>query len=84
MIDEIEKIGFIGAGNMASALISGLINNGIPPAGIMASSPEEDHLKNLTDNYGIKTTNKKIKANLQPIPRRTEGMPGYRHYSSLV
>ncbi|HJL95799.1 MAG: pyrroline-5-carboxylate reductase [Gammaproteobacteria bacterium] len=58
MIDEIEKIGFIGAGNMASALISGLINNGIPPAGIMASSPEEDHLKNLTDNYGIKTTNK--------------------------
>ena len=37
-LDEI--IGFIGAGNMATALISGLINNGHEASKIISSSPE--------------------------------------------
>lgn len=40
-----EKIGFIGGGNMAFAIGSGLINRGIVKAGqVMASGP---HLHNL-------------------------------------
>ena len=42
-----EKIGFIGAGNMATALISGLINSNFSPTKIIASSPEKEHLKKL-------------------------------------
>ena len=41
------NIGFIGAGNMASALISGLIGDGYSNSHIFASSPEDDHLERL-------------------------------------
>ena len=40
-------IGFIGAGNMASALIAGLINGGLDPKEIISSSPEDSHLLSL-------------------------------------
>ena len=50
------NIGFIGAGNMANALISGIINGGLDPKAIIASSPEDSHLTALDSNYGIKTT----------------------------
>ena len=36
-----NTIGFIGAGNMASALIAGLTNGGLDPKEIIASSPED-------------------------------------------
>ena len=39
------NIGFIGAGNMASALIAGLIGDGFNNSHIFASSPEDDHLE---------------------------------------
>ena len=63
------NIGFIGAGNMASALISGIINGGLDPKAIIASSPEDSHLAALDSNYGIKTTkdNKKIASNCKTI-----------------
>ena len=48
MIKEDLKIGFIGAGNMASALISGLIQSNHSASCIMASSPEQEHLNNLS------------------------------------
>ena len=51
-----EVIGFIGAGNMATALISGLINGNHSPSQIIASSPEQEHLDNLTSKFGIKTS----------------------------
>ncbi len=50
------KIGFVGAGNMASALISGLVNSNHNPKNIIASSPEEEHLLKLSSGLGIKTT----------------------------
>ena len=36
-----KNIGFIGAGNMASALIGGLIDSGKDVPNIIASSPEK-------------------------------------------
>ena len=51
-----DVIGFIGAGNMATALISGLVNRSHSPSKIIASSPEDAHLDRLTEDYKIKTT----------------------------
>ena len=56
MINKDNKIGFIGAGNMASALISGLVNAQKNPNSIMASSPEDNHLESLSSELGILTT----------------------------
>ena len=55
-----ETIGFIGAGNMATALISGLINSDQSASGIIASSPEQEHLEKLSKDFGIKTTNNNL------------------------
>ena len=51
-----EIIGFIGAGNMATALISGLINNGHEPSKIISSSPEKGHLEKLSRDFGVMTS----------------------------
>ena len=53
-LDEI--IGFIGAGNMATALISGLINNGHEASKIISSSPEQEHLEKLSGDFGVLTS----------------------------
>ena len=55
-----ETIGFIGAGNMATALISGLINSDQSASKIVASSPEQEHLEKLSKDFGIKTTNNNL------------------------
>ncbi|MDG2060711.1 MAG: pyrroline-5-carboxylate reductase [SAR86 cluster bacterium] len=55
-----SNIGFIGAGNMASALVSGLINSGHDPKNLMASSPEPEHLENMRDSFEILTSNDNI------------------------
>lgn len=49
-----RKIAFIGGGNMAEALIKGLIKAGIVSAGtIMVSDPSRSRLEHLEKNYGI-------------------------------
>ena len=55
-----ETIGFIGAGNMATALISGLINSDQSASKIIASSPEQEQLEKLSKDFGIKTTNNNL------------------------
>jgi pyrroline-5-carboxylate reductase len=56
MISNIENIGFIGAGNMAEALIKGLINSGLySPDQISASDNDPAKLKLKSETYGIKT-----------------------------
>jgi len=60
MINKDNKIGFIGAGNMASALISGLVNARKNPNSIMASSPEDNHLESLSSEFGILTTKNNV------------------------
>ena len=51
------KIGFIGTGNMAGAIMSGLINKGIfQPDEIIGSDISEQGRQNVKDNYGICVT----------------------------
>lgn len=52
-----KTIGFLGAGNMAEALIRGLIHGGVVPAAqIIASGPRAERLDELRAGYGIVTT----------------------------
>lgn len=52
-----QSIGFIGAGNMAEALIRGLVRGGhVSAARITASAPRRERLAELTKEYGIETT----------------------------
>jgi pyrroline-5-carboxylate reductase len=51
-----EKIGFIGSGNMAEAIIKGTINAGIfSPKNITSSDIKEERRRLFSDSYGIKT-----------------------------
>ncbi|MDW6001926.1 pyrroline-5-carboxylate reductase [Vibrio mangrovi] len=52
-----RKIAFIGAGNMAKAIIAGLVGSGYPATHIMATAPTDQHLLPLAKNYGINTSN---------------------------
>jgi len=52
-----HTIGFIGAGNMAEALVRGLVRgNHVAPDKIMASAPRQDRLDELAKAYGIHVT----------------------------
>ena len=48
-----KKIGFIGAGNMASSLINGLIASGQEPENIWITDINPDTLSNLTKNFAV-------------------------------
>lgn len=49
-------LAFIGAGNMASAIIGGLVEQGYPGDKICASDPVAENLKKLSAQFGINTT----------------------------
>jgi pyrroline-5-carboxylate reductase len=51
-----QKLGFIGAGNMAGSLIAGLIADGYAPENIWASDPNQDKREQLSACFGIHTT----------------------------
>ena len=52
-----HTIGFIGAGNMAEALIRGLVRGGhVPAQRIAASGPRRERLDELAKQYGIDVT----------------------------
>lgn len=48
-----QKIGFLGAGNMAQAMIKGLIEGGIPAKNIFASNRSEGKLHKLVETFKI-------------------------------
>lgn len=48
-------IAFIGAGNMASSIIGGLVAKGFSPAAIVASDPSADCLQRLQSQTGVNT-----------------------------
>jgi len=52
MID-IHKLAFIGGGNMAAALIGGLIGRGLAPARIAFADPNREQLQKLVRDFGI-------------------------------
>jgi pyrroline-5-carboxylate reductase len=51
------KVRFVGAGNMASSLIGGLINRGFMPSQITASDPGGHQRQILTEKFGVQTFN---------------------------
>ncbi|NMH59255.1 pyrroline-5-carboxylate reductase [Alteromonas ponticola] len=51
-----KKLAFIGAGNMARSIISGLIHSGYPADHIMASNPGMPRLEKLEQDFGVKIT----------------------------
>lgn len=60
-----KNIGFIGSGNMAKAILGGLLTSGIAPAGnIMASALTEKTITSINHEYNIRTTrdNKEVAA----------------------
>lgn len=57
-----EKISFIGCGNMSSAIVKGLINQGLSPLQIMVSNRSEGKLNEIKPITNIHTTTNNIKA----------------------
>jgi pyrroline-5-carboxylate reductase len=51
-----RTLGFLGAGNMAGALIKGLLHAGVPPHRISASDAKSDRLDQLSHAHAIRTT----------------------------
>lgn len=50
------KIGFIGGGNMAEAIIKGLLAGGVPSGNITVAEPVDQRKTYLTERYRIETT----------------------------
>jgi pyrroline-5-carboxylate reductase len=55
-MNNIRKLAFIGGGNMAAALIGGLIKRGVPPSHLVVADPSEDQRRRLAQNYGVGQT----------------------------
>jgi pyrroline-5-carboxylate reductase len=52
-----KTIGFVGAGNMAEAMIRGLLRGkDFAPQQVTASAPREEHRVELAERYGIRAT----------------------------
>src|SRR5215210_1295286 len=51
-----KTIGFVGAGNMAEAMIRGLLRGTFAPDQITASGPREERVRELADKFGIRAT----------------------------
>lgn len=56
------KIAFIGAGNMNSAIITGLVKTGYPPENIIVSNPSPEKRKTLASTLKINETADNIQA----------------------
>jgi pyrroline-5-carboxylate reductase len=53
-MNDIRKLTFIGGGNMATALISGLKAKGLPASRMVVSDPNAEALARLSADYGVK------------------------------
>lgn len=51
-----KRTGFIGGGNMAEAIIKGLLAGGVPAAELAVSEPSEPRRKLLGEKYGVRVT----------------------------
>lgn len=55
MVRRAMRVGIVGAGVMAEAMIAGLVANRADPAGILASHPRRDRRDVLAERHGIRT-----------------------------
>jgi len=63
-----KSIGFVGAGNMAEAMIRGLLRGEVfKPKQVTASAPREERQRELADKYGIRATGDNREAARQSI-----------------
>jgi pyrroline-5-carboxylate reductase len=53
---SVASIGFIGGGNMAEAIIKGLVRGTFPAEGILVAELEERRRTLLAERYGVRTT----------------------------
>ena len=70
-----HTIGFVGAGNMAEALIRGLVRGKhVEASNIVASAPRRERLDELADAYGIAVTldNGELGESFAPRRRRDD------------
>jgi len=52
-----KRLGFVGGGNMAEALVKGLLHAKVmPPEGIVVSDVKTERLAHFTDLHGVRTT----------------------------
>jgi pyrroline-5-carboxylate reductase len=66
-MDE-KSIGFVGAGNMAEAMIRGLLRGKVfKPTQVTASGPREERQRELAEKYGIQATGDNRQAARQSI-----------------
>ncbi len=53
-MDFKDSVGFIGGGNMAEALVAGIVNQGrVPPGRMMVAEPRDDRRTHLALHYGV-------------------------------
>ncbi len=57
-----QKIAFIGAGNMARAIIIGLVNSGVAPKNIIVANPSSEKRVILANEFGVQQTSDNIEA----------------------
>jgi pyrroline-5-carboxylate reductase len=64
-----RTIGFVGAGNMAEAMLRGLLRgDDFPPARISASGPRQERVAELHEKYGINaTTDNRVPASAEIV-----------------
>ena len=57
-----KKIAFIGAGNMARAIIIGLVNSGVAAKNIIVANPSSEKRLQLANEFGVQQTSDNIEA----------------------
>ena len=61
-MNNIRRLAFIGGGNMADALISGLTKRGLPAGRIVVADPSREQLEYLVRKYGISSAADNVSA----------------------
>jgi pyrroline-5-carboxylate reductase len=55
-MNNIRKLAFVGGGNMAAALIGGLIRRGVAATHLVVADPSEEQRRRLVEKYGVAQT----------------------------